>query len=224
MEAPFFQRERVLRFLGRRRTLNKPELVSEEFVAEENLNYRKDMSASEGTSADDRTVKMANLPSPPQQEEPSKVTQRGPLTFDPSPPTKEAKDVQLSAANEQAELMQWHYHLGHLTFPKLKQLALNGKIPKKLAMVLPPKCVGCLFGTMTKLPWQGKETKADHKVFIATKPGECISVDQMTSMNVGIFCTIERQTHQEALQMRYHFCRPLQPPPICPPPAQRWIR
>jgi hypothetical protein len=48
--------------------------------------------------------------------------------------------------------MQWHYRLGHLTFPKLKQLALNGKIPKKLAEVLPPKCTGCLFGAMTKLP------------------------------------------------------------------------
>jgi hypothetical protein len=87
-------------------------------------------------------VKTANLPSPPQQEEPSKVTQLRPLTFDPSPPTEEAKDVQLSAANKQAKLMQWHYHLGHLTFPKLKQLALNGKIPKKLAKVLPPKCAG----------------------------------------------------------------------------------
>jgi hypothetical protein len=49
--------------------------------------------------------------------------------------------------------MQWHYCLGHLTFPKLKQLALNGKISKKLSKVLPPKCAGCLFGAMTKLPW-----------------------------------------------------------------------
>ncbi len=142
------------------------------------------MSASEGANVDDRTVKMANLPLPPQQEEPSKVTQPGPLTFFPSPLTKEAEDVQLLAANKQAELMQWNYRLGHLTFPKLKQLTLNGEIPKKLAKVLPPKCAGCLFNAMTKLPWQGKETKADHKVFVAAKPGECISVDQMTSMEV----------------------------------------
>ena len=73
--------------------------------------------------------------------------------------------------------MQCHYRLGHLTSPKLKQLALNSKIPKKLAKVLPPQCAGYLFGTMTKLPWQGKETKADHEVFVATKPGECIFVD-----------------------------------------------
>ncbi len=105
MEAPFFQRERVLQFPRRGRTVNEPKLVPEEFAAEENVNYRKEMLASEAASADDRMVKMANLPLPPQQEEPSKVTQRGPLTFDPSPPTKEAEDIQLSAANEQAELM-----------------------------------------------------------------------------------------------------------------------
>jgi hypothetical protein len=39
MEAPFFRRERVLQLPGRRRTINKPKLVPEEFVAEENVNY-----------------------------------------------------------------------------------------------------------------------------------------------------------------------------------------
>jgi hypothetical protein len=105
--------------------------------------------------------------------------------LDPSLWTKEAKDIQLSATDKQAKLMQWHFCLGHLTFPKLKQLALNGKIPKKLAKVQPPNFAGCLFGAMTKLSWQGKETKANHKVFIATKPGECVSVDQMTSTEEG---------------------------------------
>ncbi len=40
----------------------------------------------------------------------------------------------------------------------------------------------------------------------------------------GILCTIERRTHQEALQMCHRLCRPLQPPPIRPPPACQWIR
>jgi hypothetical protein len=44
---------------------------------------------------------------------------------------------------------------------------------------------------MTKLPWQGKETKADHEVFVATKPGECISVDQMTSTEVGFYAQLK---------------------------------
>ncbi len=190
IEAPFFRREKVLQFPGLGHTIDEPRLVPEEFVAEENVNYQKEVSASEGANADDRTVKMANSPSP-QQEEPSKVTRQGPLTFDPSPSTEEAKDVQLSAANEQAKLMQWHYRLGHLTFPKLKQLALNGKILKKLTRVLPPKCAGCLFGTMTKIPWQGKETKANHEVFVTTKPGECVSLDQMTSTEVGFYAQMK---------------------------------
>jgi hypothetical protein len=191
MEVPFFWWERVLQFPQHGRTVNKPELVPEEFVVDEDVNYRKNVSASEGANADDRTVKTANLPLPPQQEKPSKVTQQGPLTFDPSPLTKEAEDVQLSAADKQAKLMWLHYRLGHLTFPKLKQLALNGKISKKLTKVLLPKCAGCLFGLITKLPWQGMETKADHEVFVATKPGECILVDQMTLMEVGFYAQLK---------------------------------
>ena len=73
MEAPFFQWERVLQFPGSGCTVKKPKLVPEEFVAEENVNYWKDMLANEGANADDRTVKMVNLPLPPQQEEPSRV-------------------------------------------------------------------------------------------------------------------------------------------------------
>jgi hypothetical protein len=87
--------------------------------------------------------------------------------------------------------MRWYYCLGHLSFPKLKQLALNGEIPKKLPKIMPPKRAGCLFGAMTKLPWQGKETKASHKVFIATKPGECISVNQMMSTEVDLYSQLE---------------------------------
>jgi hypothetical protein len=192
LKAPFFQQEKVLQFPGRGHTINKPNLVPEEFIVEENVNYQKDVSASEGAKADDRTVMTANLLLPPLQEEPSRVTRQGPLTFNPSPPNNEAEDFQLSAANKQAKLMQWHYCLGHLTFPKLKQLALNSEIPKKLAKVLPPKCAGCLFGAMTKLPWHGKETKkANHKVFVTTKPRECVSVNQMTSMEVGFFAQLK---------------------------------
>ncbi len=87
--------------------------------------------------------------------------------------------------------MRWHYCLGHLTFPKLKQPALNGKISKKLAKLTPPKCTGCLFGTMTKLPWCSKESKSSRKVFVATKLGESVSVDQMTSTEMGFFAQLK---------------------------------
>ena len=44
---------------------------------------------------------------------------------------------------------------------------------------------------MTKIPWRGKETKASHEVFIPTKPGECVSVDQMASSEVGFFAQMK---------------------------------
>jgi hypothetical protein len=87
--------------------------------------------------------------------------------------------------------MHWHYCLGHLSFAKLKLLAKNGEIPRRLAKVPAPKCVGCLFGAMTKLPWCGKESKSSHEVFATTKPGECVSVDHMVSTQTGFFAHLK---------------------------------
>jgi hypothetical protein len=134
---------------------------------------------------------MSNLPPPPADKNPSEVIRRGSLTFDPSPSQEEGEDTQLAAANNQTKLMCWHYRLGHLPFAKLKQLALNEKTPKKLAKVKPLKCTGCLFGAMTRIPWRGRETKASRKVFITTKPGECISVDQMKSTKVRFYAQMK---------------------------------
>jgi hypothetical protein len=38
---------------------------------------------------------------------------------------------------------------------------------------------------MTKVPWKGRETSLDHQVFVVTKAGQCVSVDQLISMQVG---------------------------------------
>ena len=124
------------------------------FIAEGNLNYKeKETSEDEGVRKDDDTIKTLNLPAPATAEEPpSEAIRSGPLTFDPRPLEEEDEHTTLTASNDQAELMRWHYCLGHLPFLKLKQLTINGKIPKKLPKVAPPKCAGCLFGAMTKIP------------------------------------------------------------------------
>ena len=95
--------------------------------------------------------------------------------------------------------MQWHHRLSHLSFPKLKKLAILGKIPKRLAKVKPPVRAGCLFGAITKVPWQGKEGESDHTVFVATAPGQIVSVDQMIST------TTQGVTYQEVI----HCCHGL---------------
>jgi hypothetical protein len=191
MEASFFQREKVLQFPGRRDLMN--DIDPAEFVAEENLNYKeKEMSEDEGVSEDDDTIKTSNVPSPAiAKEPPSKALRHGPLTFDPRPQEKEDEHSTFAASDEQAELMRWHYCLRHLLFSRLKQLAINGEIPKKLAKVAPPKCAGCLFGAMTKIPLRGKETKSSHEVFVATKPEECVSVDQITSTELGFVAQLK---------------------------------
>jgi hypothetical protein len=71
LEANFFCWEKVLKFPGCRLAIDEPDLIPEEFVAEENVNYCKDASASEGANAGNNMVKTSNLPSPPQEEEPS---------------------------------------------------------------------------------------------------------------------------------------------------------
>jgi hypothetical protein len=113
------------------------------------------------------------------------------LTFDPSPPLEDEEETHFVAADDTAKLMRWHYRLGHLSFAKLKMLAKNGEIPRRLARVSPPKCAGCLFGAMTKLPWHGKESKTSHEVFVASKPGECVSVDHMVSTQAGFYVQLK---------------------------------
>ncbi len=139
MEASYFQQEKVLEYPGQRDLMDDIELVPEEFIMEENLNQDKEVSFNEGVSEDNETMKTSNLPPPPADGNPSEAIRHGPLTFDPSPPQEEGEDTQLAAANNHTKLMRWHYRLGHLPFIKLKQLALNGEIPKKLTKVKPPK-------------------------------------------------------------------------------------
>ncbi len=75
-------------------------------------------------------------------------------------------------------------------------------MPKKLSKLKPPKCTGCIFGAMTKLPWRGKESASSHKIFVATKPGEIVSVNQMESTEVGFFAQLKGSLTKK----RYRYC------------------
>jgi hypothetical protein len=150
-EAPFFQRETVFQVHGCTLLRENAKIRPEEFVAEEDFHHgnRKRLLDNK-VNKDDETICTSNVPD--KTATPNESICRGLLICDPSPPIAVDEDVTLAAADDQAELMQWHYPLGHLSFQKLKQLALNGKIPKKLSKLKPPKCADCLFGAMTKLP------------------------------------------------------------------------
>ncbi len=124
-EAQYNQREHVLQMLGQLHP-------DKELTAKENVHtsiLKKPLTASEGAMSDDLTVKASNLSSVKGHKEEKQTTRMGPLTFN-VPKLKEDKHVYLAAVDNQAKLICWHYHLSHLAFSKLKQLALNGEIPR----------------------------------------------------------------------------------------------
>jgi hypothetical protein len=186
--------------------------LDKELTAEENVHtgiLKKPLTASEGATSNDLTVQVSNLLSVKGDKEEKQTTRMGPLTFDINPEFKEDKHVYLAAVDNQAKLMRWHYRLGHLAFSKLKQLALNGKIPQRLAKVKPPACAGCLFGAMTKVPWKGQETSSE--VLVAMKAGQYVSVDQMISTQVGFIAqlkgTLTRNCYTAATIFIDHYSR-----------------
>ncbi|KAL3822937.1 hypothetical protein ACHAXA_011652 [Cyclostephanos tholiformis] len=188
MEANFYRREHVRQLPGLRRHEETPD--DQEFIADENVHFNGAKRMENGVSADDETIKMSKVTSPSEGEHEGQTRMRA-LTFDPSPPLEEEEEVHLAAADDQAELMRWHYRLGHLPFARLKLLAKNGEVPRRLAKVPPPKCAGCLFGAMTKVPWRGRESRTSHEVFVASKPGECVSVDHMVSTQAGFYAQLK---------------------------------
>ena len=143
--------------------------------------------ATEGASHDDETIKAGNvhMDTSDEVEQETETTRIDPLTFNPTPQLEDDEQHQHVTTNNQAKLMRRHHRLGHLSFAKLKKLAILGEIPKQLAKVKPPVCAGCLFGAMTKVPWRGKEGASDHTVFEAIAPGQIVSVDLMISTQVG---------------------------------------
>jgi hypothetical protein len=75
------------------------------------------------------TVQESKLLSERESKSEMQTTRMGPLTFNVNPQLKEDEHVYLTVTDDQAKLMCWHYRLSPLPISKLKQLALNGKIP-----------------------------------------------------------------------------------------------
>jgi hypothetical protein len=124
-EAQYYRREHVLQMPGQLH-------LDEKVTAEENLHtdiQKKAPSASEGATSIDKMVQASNLLSGKESKMEAQTAMMVPLTFDVNPQLEEDEHVYLATIDDQAKFMRWHYRLGHLSFSKLKQLALNGKIP-----------------------------------------------------------------------------------------------
>ena len=100
-------------------------------------------------------------------------------------------DNQTSATNDQAELVRWHYRLGHLPYPRMRILMQLGHLPKKLLKVQPPKCAGCLYGAMTKRAWTHVPRSKRKAIKKATEPGQIVSIDQLESNTPGFIAHLK---------------------------------
>jgi hypothetical protein len=66
-----------------------------------------------------------------------------------------------------------------------------GILPRRLSSVHPPKCAGCIFGAMTKMPWRTKASPSQVKTVVVTGPGDCVSVDQLESSTPGFVAQLK---------------------------------
>ena len=101
----------------------------------------------------------------------------------PSQPTT-INSINIWWQRPQVKLLWWHHCLRHCSFKMLNELEKCGEIPKPLINVHPSKCAGCLFGALAQKAWQ-KMGANNKPIKVAMPPGECVSVDQMISTQVG---------------------------------------
>jgi len=93
--------------------------------------------------------------------------------------------IQEKLENASAELLRFHIKYGHIPFARLREMAKQNVIPRRLATCPTPACVACMYGRATRKAWRSK-TPINAKVRTTyTKPGECISVDMLTSPSPG---------------------------------------
>ena len=52
--------------------------------------------------------------------------------------------------NQQKELLRWHLKLNHLSFPKIKLMVSQGKLPKRLVAMDFPFCPACAYSKATR--------------------------------------------------------------------------
>jgi hypothetical protein len=85
--------------------------------------------------------------------------------------------------DESAELLRYHHRTGHTPMSKLQEMALQKMIPSRLAKCRIPICTACAYGKASRKPWRVKGHQ--NRVRTVTRPGQCISVDQLISPTPG---------------------------------------
>ena len=85
-----------------------------------------------------------------------------------------------------AELLRHHHNMGHLSFMKVQKMAKQGIFPSRIAKCAVPICSACQYAKVTCCQWRTKSHKHNQDAIESpTKPGQCVSVDQLVSPTPG---------------------------------------
>ena len=114
-------------------------------------------------------------------------------TFSFDLPTEEELQEELAsqtpARDHEAEFLQYHYKYGHISPKRIQELARQGFLPAYLAKCNIPTCLSCIYGKQVKKQWRSKQ-RSDFEQTKPTQPGQCISVDLLTSSTPGFIAQL----------------------------------
>ena len=101
------------------------------------------------------------------------------------------EDEDVQGLTPQAELLAWHYRLGHAPFGKILKMAERGELPAYLSTCRVPKCAACMFAKATRRPWRTKALPNENKIPPVLAPGNVVSVDQLMTDTPGLIAQMK---------------------------------
>ena len=57
------------------------------------------------------------------------------------------------------ELLSYHHKFSHISFDRLREMARQNIIPRRLLKAPTPTCTSCMYATATRRAWRGKPQK-----------------------------------------------------------------
>ena len=136
------------------------------------MGFKSMMTTDQRESVDGRNLTDFNLHGPPGRQDIPAVT--------PDEEDRTPQDISVA-------FLPWHQRLGHISPKKIKIMAECDILPKRLATCCVPMCTTCMFGKAMKKPWRAKTPQnRDQPSHTITKPGDCVSVDQLESSTLGL--------------------------------------
>jgi hypothetical protein len=124
------------------------------------------------------------------------------------------KDEDTQSNSAQAQLLAWHYHLGHVPFEKIRQMAARGDLPAALRDCRVPKCAACLFGKATRRAWRSKAPTNKVKTPPVTAPGSVVACRPDGVTRPRTHCADERVHYGQEIQSDDGVCRSVQWPVV----------